>query len=62
MLESLAEQVEARIAVYGNGWQAIPTPSPLCPFVQRRPLYGPNKLLAFASCTIALCFFAQSQP
>jgi len=60
MLETLAEQVEARIAVYGNGWQAIPSASPLYPFVQRRPLYGPNKLLAFASCSIALCFLRKA--
>ncbi len=60
MLETLAELVEARIAVYGNGWNAIPSSSPLYPFVQRRPLYGPNKLLAFASCTIALCFLRKA--
>ena len=60
MLETLAGQVDARIAVYGNGWQAIPPSSPLYPFVQRRPLYGPNKLLAFASCTIALCFLRKA--
>ena len=60
MLETLAEQVDVRIAVYGNGWQAIPATSPLYRFVQRRPLYGPDKLLAFASCAIALCFLRKA--
>ncbi len=60
MLETLAEQVDARIAVYGNGWHAIPPSSPLYPFVQRRPLYGLDKLMAFASCNIALCFLRKA--
>jgi len=60
MLETLAEQVDARIAVYGNGWQAIPSASPLYPFVQRRPLYGRNKLLAFATCKVGLCFLRKA--
>ncbi len=60
MLETLAAQVDARIVVYGNDWQAIPPSSPLYPSIQRRPLYGSNKLLAFASCKVALCFLRKA--
>ena len=46
-LSSLIERVPCNLRVFGNGWEAVPSRSVLFPQLERRPLVGHEKRLAF---------------
>jgi len=59
-LTALVEHVPCRLRVFGTRWGAVASRSPLFPHVERRPLVGREKCLAFASTKIGLAFLRKA--
>lgn len=59
-LSSLVERVPCNMRVFGNRWEAVPSRSVLFPQLERRPLVGHEKRLAFTSTKIGLAFLRKA--
>lgn len=59
-LTALVEHVPCNLRVFGNRWGAVALHSPLSPHLQRRPLIGQEKRLAFSSTKIGLAFLRKA--
>lgn len=59
-LAGLIERVECNVRVFGNGWGSVPSHLGLFPYLERCPVLGREKRLAFASTKIALAFMRKA--